>query len=49
MAVLADVESVKETVITERAKTMRSTRIQWIVAILVLVLICAGLIYIGNM
>ena len=49
LAVPADVASIKVTMMAERVKTMRSARIQWIVAILVLVLICAGLIYIGNM
>jgi len=49
LAVPVDVESVKVTMMAERVKTMRHARIQWIVAILVLVLICAGLIYIGNM
>lgn len=49
LAVPADVESVKVTMMAERAKTMRSARIQWIVTILGLVVLCAGLIYLVNM
>lgn len=49
LAVPADVESVKVTMMTERAKTIRRARIQLIVTILGLVLLCAGLIYIGNL
>lgn len=49
LAVPADVESVKVTMMAERAKTIRRARIQLIVTILGLVLLCAGLIYIGNL
>ena len=49
LAVPADVESVKVTMLAEREKTIRSARIQWIVTILGLVVLCAGLIYLVNM
>lgn len=49
LAVPADVESIKVTMMAEREKTIRRARIQWIVTILGLVLLCAGLIYIGNL
>lgn len=49
LAVPVDVESVKASMLVERAKTIRRARIQWIISILGLVLLCAALIYIGNL
>lgn len=49
LAVPADVESVKASMMVERARISRLTRIRWIVTILGLVLLCAAVIYLGNM
>ncbi len=49
LAVPEDVESVKVTLLAESEKDVRRKRINWIVTILFLVLLCAGLIYIGNL
>ena len=49
LAVPEDVESVKVTLLAESIKDMRRKRISRIVTILFLVLLCAGLIYIGNL
>ncbi len=49
LAVPEDVESVKVSLLAESLKDIRRKRISRIVTILFLVLLCAGLIYIGNL
>jgi hypothetical protein len=49
LAVPADVESVKASMMVERARVNRLTRIRWIVSILGIGLLCAAVIYLGQM
>lgn len=49
LAVPADVESVKASMLVERAKAARLSRIRLIVAILGILLLCAAIIYLGQM
>lgn len=49
LAVPVDVEPVKATMMTERAKAIRLSRIRWILVLVVVVILCAVVIYIGDL
>jgi RNA polymerase subunit RPABC4/transcription elongation factor Spt4 len=49
LAVPVDVESVRATMMTERAKAIRLSRIRWILVLVAAVILCAVVMYIGDL